>query len=91
MKKILLASAIAFTIAFAAVSLARDPSWGGLAGLAVSPDGKTIVTGGQNRVIYVLDAATLEVKQRVWAGARVGVAAGATSAGPAERWRCQSE
>ena len=32
----------------------------------VSPDGKTIVAAGDSRVLYVIDAATLEIKQRVW-------------------------
>jgi hypothetical protein len=38
---------------------------GGLA-VAVSPDAGTIVTGGDNRVLYVMDGASLEVKQRIW-------------------------
>ncbi len=45
---------------------------GGLETVAVSPDGKLVAAGGQNRVVYLLDAATLEVKRRIWAGARVG-------------------
>ena len=51
---------------------ARDPRWGGLAAVAVSPDGKTIAVGGQNRVLYLLDAENLKVKERIWVGARVG-------------------
>jgi WD40 repeat protein len=38
---------------------------GGLA-VAVSPDGQTIVMAGDNRVLYVVEAASLEVKQRIW-------------------------
>src|SRR5262249_16950956 len=43
---------------------------GGLEAVAVSPDGKLVAAGGQNRVVYLLDAATLEVKRRIWLGAR---------------------
>ena len=49
------------TASFAAVPL------GGLA-VAVSPNGRTIVAGGDNRVLYVLDADKLEVKNRIWLG-----------------------
>jgi hypothetical protein len=48
----------------AAVCMAHTPL-GGLT-VAVSPDGKTIVAGGDTRALYIMDAATLEVKQRVW-------------------------
>lgn len=72
MNKLILAVSVSAILLAAAVSLGRDPSWGGLAAVAVSPDGKTLVTGGQNRVIYVLDASTLEVRKRIWASARVG-------------------
>jgi WD40 repeat protein len=40
---------------------------GGLA-VAVSPDGKIIASAGDNRVLYVLDAAKMEVTNRVWLG-----------------------
>jgi WD40 repeat protein len=45
---------------------------GGLEAVAVSPDGKVVAAGGQNRVLYLLDAGSLAVKQRLWLGARVG-------------------
>ncbi len=51
---------------------ARAPRWWGLAAIAVSPDGKTIVTGGETRVLYVLDAATLKVTRRIWFETRLG-------------------
>ena len=38
---------------------------GGLT-VAVSPDGKRLVTGGDTRTLVVLDPETLEVKDRVW-------------------------
>jgi len=38
---------------------------GGLT-VAVSPDDMTIVTGGNNRVLYVMDAKSLKVKKRIW-------------------------
>jgi WD40 repeat protein len=39
---------------------------GALGAVAVSPDNKTIVTGGDNRVLYVIDQTSLEVQKRVW-------------------------
>jgi hypothetical protein len=45
---------------------------GGLEAVAVSPDSKTIAVGGQNRVIYLVDAADLTVKKRLWIGSRIG-------------------
>lgn len=51
-------------ICWVSVTLAHTPL-GGLT-VAVSPDGKTIVAGGDSRVLYVLDAASLEVKERIW-------------------------
>lgn len=39
-----------------------------LGAIAVSPDGATVVASGNPRTFYVLDAETLEVKDRVWHG-----------------------
>ncbi|NIM15041.1 MAG: hypothetical protein GTO45_24020 [Candidatus Aminicenantes bacterium] len=39
---------------------------GGLGDVAVNPDGKTLVAGGDNRVLYVIDSSSLKVKNRVW-------------------------
>ncbi len=39
-----------------------------LGAIAVSPDGATLIAAGDNRVLYVLDPASLEVKQRVHLG-----------------------
>ncbi len=33
---------------------------------AISPDGKTLVVGGDNRVLYIVDPASFEIKKRVW-------------------------
>ena len=52
---------------FAAVS-----GRGGLEAVAISRDGKSLAVAGQNRTVYVLDAGTLEVKQRLRMGARIG-------------------
>ncbi|KAF0245625.1 MAG: hypothetical protein FD180_1493 [Planctomycetota bacterium] len=68
-------AAFALLVVCASISAARDPEWGGLGAVAASPDGKTVVCGGENRVLYVLDAATREVKQRIWIQARVGALA----------------
>ena len=45
--------------------LPRTPK-AGLGGIAASPDGKRLAVGGINRVIYIVDAKTLAVKDRVW-------------------------
>lgn len=39
-----------------------------LGAIAVSPDGGTVIASGNPRTFYVIDSATLEVKQRVWHG-----------------------
>ena len=46
--------------------------WSGLGAVAVSPDGKRLAVGGQNRVIYLVDAGTLEVERRLYFGVRIG-------------------
>lgn len=53
---------------------AVDPSWGGHAAVAVSPDGSLIAVGGTNRTLYVLDGSNYEVKKRIWLGPRIGEA-----------------
>ena len=45
---------------------------GGLEAVAVTADVKLVAVGGQNRVVYLLDASSLEVKKRFYVGARVG-------------------
>lgn len=39
---------------------------GGLGDAAIAPDGKTLVVGGDTRVLYILDASSLAVKNRIW-------------------------
>ena len=39
--------------------------------IALNPDGKTIVVAGDNRTIYTLDAATLEVLERTYFGSSI--------------------
>ena len=51
-------------LCLAASALAHTPL-GGLTP-AISPDGKTLVVGGDNRVLYIVDPATFEIKDRVW-------------------------
>jgi len=41
---------------------------GALGAIAASPNGKTIVAAGDNRVLYVLDAKDLTVKKSLWIG-----------------------
>lgn len=56
--------------------LALSPSavngGGGFEAVAVSRDGKRLAVGGQNRVVYVLDADALRVTRRLAVGTRVG-------------------
>lgn len=66
-------------LAAAAVSLAllspfaakADVPAGGIGGLAVSPDGATILVAGDTRAIYVLDAQTMGVRERIHSGTTV--------------------
>src|SRR5437868_704959 len=55
-------------VLLAAAGLARA---NGLEAVAVRPDGKQVAVGGQNRVVYLLDAGTLAVQRRLWLGARI--------------------
>ncbi len=48
-----------------------DVPAGGIGGLAVSPDGSSILVAGDSRAIYVLDPATMEVTNRVHTGTTV--------------------
>jgi len=41
---------------------------GKLTSIAVSNDGKTVLTGGDNCALFVIDADTLKVKNRIWIG-----------------------
>ncbi len=50
---------------------ARKPRWDGLAGVAVSPDQKTVVVGGQNRTLYFIDTEKKEVTKRHWLGSEI--------------------
>jgi hypothetical protein len=45
---------------------------GGFEAVALRHDGKLLAVGGQNRVVYLLDAGTLAVTQRLSLGARIG-------------------
>jgi WD40 repeat protein len=69
---VLAAAGLLALVALPAASLAKDPSSAGHSVVAVSPDGKTVVTGGASRALYVLDADTLSVKSRIWIGGRIG-------------------
>lgn len=69
------AAVLALVAACASLSSARDPEWGGHGAVAASPDGKTVVCGGEHRVLYVMDTVTHEVRHRIWIQARVGALA----------------
>lgn len=64
--------ALGLVLLAAPAAPARGPQWWGLGAVAVSPDGKTVITGGQNCTLYVLDAASLKVTRRHWLGTRIG-------------------
>lgn len=64
MKKAALFAALALFL-LAGAAQAHTPK-GGLGDAAMSPDGKKLVVGGDTRVLYVLDPATLKVTDRVW-------------------------
>lgn len=51
-------------LALCATAAAHEPL-GGLT-VACSPDGKTVIAGGDNRTLYVVDPRTLKVRRRVW-------------------------
>ena len=59
-----LAIAVLLLSASLSTAWAHTPR-GGLA-IAVSPDGKTIVAGGDNRTIYQVESATMTVQKRHW-------------------------
>jgi len=63
--------ALCLLLLSAAAAHGRPALWGGLDAVAVSADGKRVAAGGQSRVVYVLDGATLGVQQRVHVGGRV--------------------
>lgn len=65
MRKMTLILAAVFTLLLVLPLAAHTPK-NALGAVAVSPDGKTVVAGGDNRVLYVIDAASLEVKKRIW-------------------------
>lgn len=64
------AAALALSLALPFTASADTPA-NGLGGIAVSPDGKTVLAAGDTRVVYVLDGATMEVKDRVYSGTTV--------------------
>ncbi|MBM4284756.1 MAG: hypothetical protein FJ128_05850 [Deltaproteobacteria bacterium] len=66
MKRLILAMFLGSMLLWSTSVFAATPL-GGLA-VAVSPGGETLVSAGDNRVLYVLDAAKMEVTNRVWLG-----------------------
>ncbi|MDY0274177.1 MAG: hypothetical protein RBR42_01915 [Desulfomicrobium sp.] len=65
-KNVVLVVSLVLTLCLSAWVHAATPL-GGLA-VAVSPDGKQIVAAGDNRVLYAINAETMEVTERVWLG-----------------------
>ncbi len=69
--KLRLAAAALSLALFNPLTAAADVPAGGIGGLTVSPDGTTVLVAGDSRAIYVLDAATMEVKDRIYSGTTV--------------------
>ncbi len=67
MIRIIIYLIISSGIAFSNLANAATPK-NALGAIAVSPDGKTVLAAGDNRVLYVLDAKTLSVKKSLWIG-----------------------
>jgi hypothetical protein len=67
MKRSILCLCLGLVLGWSAVAFASTPL-GGLA-VALSPSGKMMVAAGDNRVLYVIDPAKMEVTNRVWLGA----------------------
>ncbi len=65
MKRFSALFAIAILCLLAASAMAHTPKHG-LGDAAISPDGKILVTGGDNRVLYVLNPANFQVLKRIW-------------------------
>lgn len=61
------AAVLTASLSLLAVQAQAGTPLGGLT-VAVHPDGTRLVVGGDSRTLYELDAATLEVKRRVWTG-----------------------
>ncbi|MEM7191098.1 MAG: hypothetical protein AAF439_15915, partial [Pseudomonadota bacterium] len=72
MKHILkmLAGAVALAFSTTLYAVADTPA-GGIGGLAVSPDGGTILAAGDTRVIYQIDPQNMAVTRRIYTGTTV--------------------
>ncbi len=68
MRQVLLATAAILSLALLAPSGEAATPKGALGALAVSPDGTTVAAAGDNHAFYLVDAATLEVAQRIYLG-----------------------
>jgi WD40 repeat protein len=65
-RRMLLFLCLGLMLGLPPAALASTPL-GGLA-VALSPDGQVMVAAGDNRVLYVIDPAKMEVAQRLWLG-----------------------
>ncbi len=71
-RNLLLSTALLASLSLAPALLAppaaADTPKNALGALAVSPDGTTLAAAGDNRVLYLVDPATLEVRERLYIG-----------------------
>lgn len=68
LRRILLAATAALGLATGASTGEAATPKGALGALAVSPDGATVAAAGDNHALYLIDPATLEVRQRIHLG-----------------------
>ncbi len=68
MRQFLLATAATLTLALTAPSGDAATPKSALGAVAVSPDGATVAAAGDNFTLYLVDAANLQVRQRIYLG-----------------------
>lgn len=68
-RNLLLALALVASVSTVPNVFASTPI-GGLT-VTLSPDGSTLLAGGDNRTLYVIDPATMDVKKRIWLGTTI--------------------
>ena len=70
MRSLLTAITSALFLSAALPAMADTPA-GGIGGVAVNPANDTILAAGDSRAIYVLDRATMQVKERIYTGTTI--------------------
>jgi len=68
LRRVLLAATALLGLCFAPPATEAATPKGALGAIAVSPDGTTLAAAGDNHALYLIDPATLEVRQRIYLG-----------------------